>query len=161
MLMPIFAKDILKVGVTGQGTMMSVAGFGALAASLVLASVPSKKRGVVWLLSNLLLGISLAVFAFSVSWPLSLGMMVLVGISQTGNNTAGTALVQVYTEPVYLGRVISLMSVSWGLSGVGTFFAGMLVGSISAQWAIGGMAITLAAISLGLFVGLPWLRKMN
>jgi MFS family permease len=161
MLMPIFAKDILKVGVSGQGTLMSIAGLGALAASLVLASIPSKKRGATLLLSNTLLGLALVVFAFSVSWPLSIGMMVLVGMGQTGNNTAGAALVQVYTDPAYLGRVMSIMSISWGLSGLGTFFAGMLAASISAQWAIGGLAIILVAISCSVFLFIPRLRKLD
>ncbi len=161
MMMPVFAKDILKVGVSGQGTLMSVAGFGALAAALVLASLPPKKRGAILLLSNLLLGLGLIVFAFSVSWPLSITMMVFVGIGMTGNNTAGVALMQVYSDPVYLGRVMSVMSMSWGLSGVGAFFAGILTEQISAPWTIGGLAICLAAIYLGVFIFISWLRKLD
>ncbi len=161
MMMPVFAKDILKVGVSGQGTLMSMAGFGALAAALVLASMPPKKRGAILLLSNLLLGMGLIVFAFSVSWPLSISMMVLVGIGMTGNNTAGAALMQVYSDPLYLGRVMSVMSMSWGLSGVGAFFAGILTEQISAPWTIGGLAICLAAISFGVFICVSWLRKLD
>jgi MFS family permease len=161
MMMPVFAKDILKVGVSGQGTLMSVAGLGALGAALILASLPSKKRGAILLLSNLLLGLGLVVFAFSVSWPLSLGMMVFVGIGMTGNNTAGAALMQVYSDPAYLGRVMSVMSMSWGLSGVGAFFAGILIEQISAPWTIGGLAICLAVISFSVFIFVSRLRKLD
>jgi len=161
MLMPVFAKDILKVGVSGQGTLMSVAGFGALAASLTLASLPSRKRGVTLLLANILMGMALVVFAFSVSWPLSIGMMLVVGMGLTGNNTAGAALLQSYTDPEYLGRVMSVMSMSFGLSGLGTFFAGMLAESISAQWALGGLAAVLVAIMLGVLIFLPRIRKLD
>ena len=103
MLMPVFAKDILAVGVSGQGTLMSLSGLGALAASLTLASLPSRRRGLILLASNILLGGALLVFAFSVSWPLSLCMMVLVGVGRTSNNTAGAALLQTHVEPGYLG----------------------------------------------------------
>jgi len=161
MLMPVFAKDILKVGVSGQGILMSVAGIGAFTASLVLASLPSKKRGITLLLANFLLGMALVVFAFSVSWPLSIGMMLVVGMGLTGNNTAGAALLQSYTGPEYLGRVMSIMSMSFGLSGLGTFFAGMLAESVSAQWAIGGLAATLVVIMLGVFLLLPRIRKLD
>jgi MFS family permease len=152
MLMPVFAKDILHVGVEGQGTLMSVSGVGALAASLTLASLPSRRRGVILLTSNILLGFALLVFAFSVSWPLSLGMMVLVGLGRTSNNTAGAALLQAHVEPEFLGRVMSIMMMNMGLSSLGTFFAGVLAESISVQWAIGGLAIILGVISLVGFV---------
>jgi MFS family permease len=161
MMMPIFAKDILKVGVAGQGTLMSVSGIGALAASLTLASLPSRRRGLTLLLSNIVMGLALVVFAFSTSWPLSLGMMVFVGIGRIGNNTAGTALLQSHTDPVYLGRVMSLMMMNFGLSGLGTFFAGVMAQSISAPWAIGGLAMILVVLSIGGFLLVPRLRKMD
>jgi MFS family permease len=161
MLMPIFAKDILKVGVAGQGTLMSLSGLGALIASLTIASMPSKRRGITLLAANIILGIALIVFAFSVSWPLSLGMMVFVGIGRISNNTAGTALLQSHTKPEYLGRVMSIMMLNFGLSGLGSFFAGMLAESISAQWAVGGLAMILVGISFIAILFLPKLRKLD
>jgi MFS family permease len=161
MLMPVFAKDILKVGVSGQGILMSVAGIGALTASLILASLPSRRRGITLLLANFIMGMALVVFAFSVSWPLSLGMMLVVGMGLTGNNTAGAALLQSYTGPEYLGRVMSIMSMSFGLSGLGTFFAGILAESVSAQWAIGGLAALLVVIMLGVLLLIPRIRKLD
>jgi MFS family permease len=161
MLMPIFAKDILKVGVAGQGTLMSVSGVGALLASLTMASIPSKKRGFTFLVSNVLMGTALVFFAFSVSWPLSLGMMAIVGIGRIGNNTTGTALLQSHTDPQYLGRVMSIMMLNFGLSSLGTFFAGMLAERFSAQWAIGGFAMLLIAISFTGILFLPRLRKLD
>ena len=161
MMMPIFAKDILKVGVSGQGTLMSFAGFGALAASLTLASVSTRKRGYTLLASNLIMGLALIIFAYSVSWPLSLGMMVFVGLGRTGNNTAGAALLQTHTEPQYLGRVMSIMMMNFGLSSLGTFFAGVLAEKISAQLSIGGLAATLVAISLAAAIFIPRLRKLE
>jgi MFS family permease len=161
MLMPIFAKDILKVGVSGQGTLMSASGLGAIIASLTLASLPSRKRGMTLLGANIIMGGALAVFAFSVSWPLSLGMMVMVGVGRIGNNTASTALLQTHTNPEYLGRVMSIMMLNFGLSGLGTFFAGILAQSISAQWAIGGLAMLLIGISALAILFIPMLRKLE
>jgi MFS transporter, DHA1 family, staphyloferrin A biosynthesis exporter len=159
-LMPIFAKDILKVGVAGQGTLMSVTGLGAMVASFTLASMALKSRGFIFLVSNILMGVALVVFAFSTSWPLSLGMMAIVGMGRIGFNTAGTAMLQSYTEPQYLGRVMSIMMLNFGLSSLGTFFAGILAQSISAQWAIGGFALALIAISLTAMMLIPGFRKL-
>ncbi len=161
MLMPVFAKDILKVGVGGQGTLMSMSGVGAIIASLTIASLPSRRRAFTLLLSNIIMGIALVVFAFSTSWPLSLMMMVLVGIGRIGGNTTGNALLQTHTEPEYLGRVMSIMMLNFGLSGLGTFFAGILAETISAPWAIGGLAMILIGISLFAIIFLTDFRKLD
>jgi MFS transporter, DHA1 family, staphyloferrin A biosynthesis exporter len=157
-LMPIFAKDILKVGVKGQGTLMSVSGIGALAASLTLASVPTKKRGLIMLSSNVIMGAALMIFAFTTKWPIALTTMILVGIGRIGNNTTGTALLQTHTEPEYLGRVMSIMMLNFGLSSLGTFFASIIADKISPQWAIGGMALTLVVLSA---CGILFIRKLT
>jgi len=60
MLMPIFAEDILKVGASGMGILLSVAGIGSILGSIVLASLPNRKRGVMMLASGILLGIALS-----------------------------------------------------------------------------------------------------
>ncbi len=161
MLMPIFARDILQVGVEGQGTLMSMSGAGAIVASLTLASLPSRKRGIMLLISNIIMGVALVTFAFSTSWPLSLVMMVIVGVGRIGGNTTGNALLQTHTEPEYLGRVMSIMMLNFGLSGLGTFFAGILAETISAPWAIGGLAMALVGISFFAIVFLPGFRKVD
>ena len=43
-LMPIYADDILKVGATGMGLLISVSGGGALVASIILTALPNKKQ---------------------------------------------------------------------------------------------------------------------
>ncbi|OGN91018.1 MAG: hypothetical protein A2158_04965 [Chloroflexi bacterium RBG_13_46_14] len=161
MLMPVFAKDILHVGVGGQGTLMSMSGVGAIVASLIIASLPSRRRAITLLLSNIIMGIALVVFAFSTSWPLSLMMMIMVGIGRIGGNTTGNALLQTHTEPEYLGRVMSIMMLNFGLSGLGTFFAGILAETISAPWAIGGLALLLIGISVLAVILLPEFRKLD
>jgi len=161
MMMPIFADDILKVGSTGMGLLLSVSGVGAVVGSLALASLPDKNRGVMLLASGLTLGLSLAVFAFSYSMPLSMVLMVLVGLGQAGRMTLGTTLLQTYVAPEYLGRVMSINMMDMGLSNLATFFTGLLAETIGAQWAIGGFATTLACLSVLAFVFAPRIRKLD
>ncbi len=58
-LMPVFTDDILKVGAWGMGVLLSVSGIGAMGGSLILASLPNKKRGLMLLTGTLLLGLVL------------------------------------------------------------------------------------------------------
>ncbi|MDO8687752.1 MAG: MFS transporter [Dehalococcoidales bacterium] len=161
MMLPIFTDDILKVGATGLGVLMSVSGVGAMVGSLILASIPNKRRGAILLASSLVLGLALAAFAFSSTWYLSLGLMFFVGLGQAGRQTLGSTLLQSYSEAEYLGRVMSINMMDMGLSSLGTFFAGLLAGGIGAQWAIGGFAMVLVLLVMLTLVFVPRLRRLD
>jgi MFS family permease len=161
MLMPVFAKDILQVGVEGQGTLMSLMGAGSIAISLLLASLPSRRRGLTLLVSNICMGVSILLFAFSTLWPLSMIMMVLIGIGRIGADACGNTLIQSYTDPSILGRVNSIIMVSFGLGGSGSLIIGLLAETIGAPWSIAIFAIILIITSLFAIVLLPALRKLD
>ncbi|MFC1932330.1 MFS transporter [Chloroflexota bacterium] len=161
MLMPIFADDILKVGATGMGVLISVSGAGAVIGSLILASLPDKKRGVILLVSSLILGLALAGFSFSSSWPLSLVLMVFVGLGQTGRMTLGNTMIQYYVDDEYRGRVMSFYMMEFGLMSLGVFAAGLLAETIGVQWSVGGFAIVLAFLCILTLIFVPRLRKLD
>ena len=156
-LMPIFADDILKVGAPGLGLLMSVSGAGALVGSLILATLPNKKRGLLLLSSGFIAGISLLVFSFSSYMTLSLVFIFFVGLGQTFRMTIGSALLQAYTQDIYMGRVMSIMNIQWGLMSVCTFLAGVLAEVFAVQWVMGSMAIILIVISIIFLVMSPGL----
>ena len=161
MLMPVFAKDILQVGVEGQGTLMSLMGLGSIGVSLILATFPSKRRGLTLLISNFCMGAAMVTFAFSDLWPLSMIMMVLIGIGRMGADACGNTLIQTLTDPAILGRVNSIVMVSFGLGGSGAFIIGLLAETIGAPWSLGVFAIILIITSCLAIVFLPVLRKLE
>ncbi len=160
-LMPIFTEDILKVGATGMGTLLSVSGGGAIVGSVILASLPNKKRGVMLLASGVILGLALVSFSFSSSWYLSLALIVLVGLGQTARMTLANTLLQYYVSDGYRGRVMSIYMMEFGLMSFGTFAAGMIAESIGVQWAVGGFAMVLVFLSILAFIFLPRIRKLD
>ena len=129
--------------------------------SITLASLPNKKRGLMLLASCVLLGLALAGFAFSGHWYLSLGLMVFVGLGQTGRMTLSNTLVQYYVEDEYRGRVMSIYMMEFGLTSFGTFAAGAMAESIGPQWAIGGFAMALVVFSLLAITFLPSIRRLD
>jgi MFS family permease len=157
----IFADSILKVGGTGLGILQSVSGVGALIASLVLASIPEKKRGLIMLLSGLCMGVSVLIFSFSRLWPLSIAMMLLSGVGRVGHIMTGLTLLQTHTDKEYQGRVQSVPMLSLGFGGVATFFIGVLTESIGVQWAMGGFALALTLVSVVSLLFVPRLRKLD
>jgi len=160
-LMPIFTEDILMVGAAGLGILMSVSGVGAIIGSLVLASLPNKKRGLMFLTGSLILSLALIGFSFSGSWHLSLALIVIVGLGDTARMTLGTTLLQYYTEEEYQGRVMSIFVMQFGLMGFGAFGAGLLTEVVGVQWAVGGLAAVLVPVTLLVIAFAPRLRRLD
>ena len=160
-LMPIFAVDILKVGARGQGILQSVSAIGALVASLFYATLPPRKRGSIMVYAGLNLGAALIVFAFSRSYLLSIGMMVLIGMGQAGHIVMGNILIQSYSDKEYVGRVMSVLLMCGAASNLGTFFVGILTQFIGAQTAVASLGILLILVVSICLLFLPWIRKIE
>ncbi|MFC1957652.1 MFS transporter [Chloroflexota bacterium] len=161
LLLPVFVDDILMVGASGMGILLSVSGAGAIAGSLILASLPDKKRGVMFLISSMFLGLVLIVFSFSKSWALSLGIMVLIGMGQSARMTLGNTLAQYYSSDTFRGRVMGIFDMQMSFPGIAVFVAGMLTGFIGVEWAVGGLAMLLVAISVLIMIFSPRLRRLD
>ena len=112
-------------------------------------------------LRTLVLGLALTGFAFSPYMGLSLALMVFVGIGQTARMTISNALIQYYSDPNYRGRVMSLYTMEEGLSSLGVFGAAMFASAVSAQWAIGVLAMVLVLLALLSFAFFPRIRKLD
>ncbi len=160
-MMPIFADDILKVGASGMGWLMSVAGIGAVIGSATLAPLPNKKRGVMLLASGVIMGLALVGFSFSGSYSLSLVLMVVVGLGQTGRMTLGNTLLQYYVADEYRGRVMSIYMMEFGLTSFGVFAAGLIAEAMGVQWAVGGFAMVLVLLSILALAFIPRIRNLD
>jgi MFS family permease len=160
-LMPFIAEDILGKGASGMGILLSISGAGAIAGSLVLASLPNRKRGLMLLLSGIIIGGALVAFSASTSWALSLVIMLFVGLGQTGQMTLSNTLVQYYVADEYRGRVMSIYQMNFGFTAFGVFAAGMMAESIGAQWAVGSFAAMLLVLSAVALVVVPRIRRLD
>jgi MFS family permease len=161
MLLPVFTEDILKVGAGGMGILVSFSGMGAIAGSLILASLPNKKRGLMLILSGLLMGFALIAFSFSESWYLSLFAMIFIGVGQTARMALSGTLLQYYSEPDYRGRVMSFMMMEFGLSNFAVFIAAVMSDIVGVQWTVGSMAILLVFMSIGALILIPRIRRLD
>jgi MFS family permease len=160
-LMPMITEDILNVGSSGQGIILAVLGIGAIISSLTLASLPNRKRGIIMLISGIIMGLALVGFAFSRWWPISVSVAIFIGMGQASHRANGNSLAQNYTDPEYRGRVMSFMMMGIGFSSLGTFFAGILAEAIGIEWAMGSLAILLVAASFVLLTFTPRVRELD
>ncbi len=160
-LLPVFAEDVLNVGASGMGILVSISGVGAMITSLILASLPNKKRGIMLLISGLLLGLALTVFSFSKSWALSLVIIVFVGMGQAGRMALGNTLVQYYVDPNFRGRVMSIYVMEFGLTSFGGAGAGLLTDALGPEIGLGAFSIVLVVVSILAFIFLRRIRQLD
>jgi MFS family permease len=160
-LLPMFTEDILKVSATGMGVLITVSGVGAMAGSLILASLTNRKRGMILLYAGLIMSVALVGFAFSRWWYLSLFLIIFIGLGSTGQMALGNSLIQYYTDASYRGRVMSFFMLGFGFSSLGAFFAGILAQGVGAPWSVGSLAIALVIITLMLMGMSTRLRKLD
>ena len=183
-LLPIFTKDIffvdvavfgslINLPVVGKllltlsessaklGLLVSISGIGALTGSLMVASMTSQRRGLVYLLSLMLTSLSLVAFSVTDNFIIALISFVPMGLGQAGRMALSNTLLQSYSADEYRGRVMSVYMMEWGITMVGVFFVSVLADLIGAQWAVGGAAVVLVLILSYCLLFIPLLRKMD
>lgn len=127
-LMPIFANDILKVGVKGMGILMSSAGIGALVGALVLARLGDfKYKGKLLILSSIIFSLALVVFGLSRVYWLSLFSLMFIGATSVAATMVINNLLQVNVPDEFRGRVLSAFMLTFaGITPFGNLLAGVL-----------------------------------
>ena len=183
-LLPVFTKDILILEVANLsglaslplighlvstleessarlGLLISISGIGALIGSLLVASMPNKRRGLIYLLSLVLVGTVLIIFSVTSSYILALLFFIPLGLGQAGRMALSNTLLQSYTENAYRGRVMSVYMMEWGITMVGVFFIGVLADYTGVQWAIGGSAGLMLAATLYCLIFTSRIRNLD
>jgi MFS family permease len=148
-LMPIFADQILHGGARGLGILMGATGVGALFGALTLAfrqGVKGLGRWVAWCCAGF--GASLAVFALSHTFWLSVILLLPVGYCMMLQMACSNTLIQVMVPDALRGRVMAVYSMMFmGMAPIGALLGGLLAEHLGAPRtvAIGGVACLLAA----------------
>lgn len=161
MLMPVFAEDVLDVGARGLGFLMAAVGLGALAGSLLVASLGDfRHKGLLLFGSVLLFGVTLILFTLSTDFYLCLLILLCVGVVNTAYLSINNTLLQTNAEDQVRGRVMSIYVMTFGLNGVGVLLVGELAEhlDVSLGVAIGGGLVLLFTVVMALWR--PILRKL-
>jgi MFS family permease len=148
-LMPIFADKILHGGARGLGILMGATGVGALLGALTLAfreGVKGLGRWVAWCCAGF--GASIAIFALSHSFWLSVILLLPVGYTMMLQMACSNTLIQVMVPDALRGRVMAVYSMMFmGMAPIGALLGGALADHLGAQTAvaIGGLASVVGA----------------
>jgi len=144
-LLPVFAKDVLRLGASGFGFISAGPGLGTIIGSFTLASLGrvEAKRG---RMVVILVLFSACLFAFAVSGDsrLAFGLLVVVGALSTVFETLLNTSIQLRVEEAFRGRVSGF----YGLTGGGLRELGGMQAGFVAEWTGAPFAIAVGALVL-------------
>ena len=162
-LLPVYAKEILRVGSTGLGLLRGAPGLGAIVTSIAVAHWPLRRHaGLAMLWCVVGFGVFTIVFGLSRNVAVSLGALVLVGACDMVSVIVRHTMVQLHTPDEMRGRVSAVNMLFVGASNeLGQFESG-----ITAQWfgtvpavMLGGLG-TIAIVALWSKI-FPALREID
>lgn len=161
-LLPIFAFDVLDVGTRGFAFMETAAGLGALLGTIAIVRLgTSARRGPLMLIAAAAFGVLIAGFAASRSFPLSLALLFLGGVTSSIYLNLGMTTLQILVPNELRGRVMGVWSLTWVLAGAGGLPAGLLAEWFGAPVAVAVGALSVAAFALSLLATVPALRALR
>ena len=159
-VLPIFARDILKVGAVGLGMFQTMQSAGGLLAVLALASLGNYKyKGRLFLGIFLTYGVCLVLFSQSPWYLISLLLLALIGGMAATFDALEHTLLQLNVLEEQRGRAMGLWQLSIGVGPLSNLMIGAISALLGAQLALGinGTAIIVAFLIVIVFV--PKLRR--
>jgi len=108
-MLPVYARDILFVGVEGLGPLRAAPAAGAAVTALLLAVRPLSRRvGPVMFVGVAVFAVATVVFGYSRSMPLSLAALAVLGAADMLSVYVRSSLIQLHTPDEMRGRVSSV-----------------------------------------------------
>lgn len=151
-LMPVFARDILKVGPTGLGLLMSSAGAGAFIGAITLAfRADIKKKGLLVASSGIIFSLTLIIFSLSRTLWLSLFILFIGGLGMISLMAMANSLLQLSVPDNLRGRVMSAFALVFlGFTPIGNLIIGWMAEGLGTPLAVtmGGLLCLITIILL-------------
>jgi MFS family permease len=149
-LLPIFAKDILRVGARGYGFLAAAPAAGAIVTGLSMARLgPLKRQGWLVIVSIAVFGAATIAFGLSRAFWFSLLMLALTGGADTISTILRQTIRQLVTPNKLRGRMTSINMIFFmGGPQLGEVEAGTLAALVGAPLSVvtGGVACLIAAV---------------
>jgi predicted MFS family arabinose efflux permease len=159
--MPVFARDILKIGPTGLGLLMGSSGLGAVIGSLMVASSRWRRSSGRWLIATTIVyGLVVAAMTASRSVFLTCPLLALGSLIGSNFMGASNALVQHRVSDDVRGRVMGAYTLTFGLMPLGAMPMGIVADRIGAPAAIAASAIVCSGLTVALGVMSRTLRDI-
>lgn len=160
-LLPIFARDILKIGAFGLGTIYAAQSIGGVLGSLTLASLGNyKQKGRLILIIFLLFGVFILLFSQSAWYLFSFLIIIGAGATASGIDAMEHTMLQLNVTDEHRGRAMGIWTMSIGFGPVGHLTVGAMADLFSAPTALSINGTVLIVVSVILLLCMPRFRTI-
>lgn len=150
--LPVVARDVLRAGPEGLGTLNAAASIGGIVALLLLSTVAGRVRrepllGTIFILY----GASLLALATTRDLAIAAAVLIVTGLCAGAFDVLQQTLIQLAVPEAQRGRAVGIWVLSVGSAPVGNIEMGSLIGALGAPGALvinGGLALASAATLL-------------
>jgi MFS family permease len=147
--LPVFARDVLHSDESGYGYLAAAVGLGSLLGGAVVAVAAGRGRmgpGMMW--TCFFYCASVCAFTLSRNLLLSVAILSVAGVFHSVYSTLNASLMQLKAEPEFRSRVMSLQTMTWGVTPFSALIMGRMIDAWSAPPVVGiwmaiGAVITL------------------
>jgi len=161
-LLPVFARDLLRVGAQGQGLLLTAMGVGALCSSILIASLGDRlPRGLLMLGGVALYGVLVVIFSQSSWFSLSMVLMAIIGLCHVSSHALVQTVIQTYSPAEFRGRAIAIFHMTQVLLLIGGMAVGALSAAVGAAWAATSMSIIGTLCMVAIFIFVPRARDIR
>ena len=162
-LLPIYAKDILRVGPAGLGWLDAAPSLGAVLMAVALASFPPMRRaGRTLLWAVLGFGVGTLVFGVSQNFALSLTMLAVIGGLDMVSVVIRNTIAPLVTPDEMRGRVGSITGLFIGTSNLlGGFESGAVAGAFGPVFSVVSGAIGTVIVVFAVAWYWPSVRRLG
>jgi MFS family permease len=160
-LLPVFARDILKIGASGFGILVGSFGVGAVIAGVLVALLGDfQGKGRFVVRSMFLFVVGMLGFSISRNLLVSVLCLVICGFSMVGYASVINTVIQGNVPDHLRGRAMSLFVFSFGgCMPFGNLLAGYLAKVFTAPTALIGQGLVLGCFALYIFFFHPEIRS--
>ena len=152
-LMPVFARDILDVGASGLGFLLSAGAVGSITGVLILSALGNyERKGLLVVGGAAAYGCALLMFAASSFYALSVVAIMLMGMFNQIYMVSIQSTLQLRVPDQLRGRVMGVWGMTYNLGPLGGMQAGVVASFAGAPVAVafGGAAILTFALGVAL-----------
>ncbi len=161
-LVPVFASDILAIGASGYGFLLSATGGGALIGAAGVARLGDSPHKVKFcIIASLAAGAAACAFSLSTSYALSLALMACVGVAEAVTMTTMAPLLMLQTPKEMRGRIMGVRSMAVLPLSLGSIVTGANATQFGAPIAGVINGTLLVSLMLVIVIFVPSLRRIR
>ena len=141
-MVPVLARDVLRVGPTLMGLLQSAEGVGALVGSITIASLASiNYHGRYFVIGSIIALLALVGFSMTQWYIVSFPLLFVVGMGTACFGTMQSTIVMLSASDEMRGRALGVISLAIGSGPLGSLMLGAVADAVSPVFAIRAHAL--------------------